>query len=132
VTWPLPNVWAGVSVEDQSTADERIPLLLQTPAAVRWVSAEPLLGPVDLRDFDDGLWRRSDACLDWVVVGGESGPSARPIHPDWARSLRDQCAEAGVPFLFKQWGDFYRRGGGKDVRALDGVTHDGYPESFHG
>lgn len=121
---PLPNVWLGVSVEDQTRADERIPILLDTPAAVRWISAEPLLGPVTMRgvsedrqrqwdyltgqtgvmhpvdgpDFDDGPH------LDQVIVGGESGPGARPMHPDWARQLRDQCAAAGVPFLFKQWG----------------------------
>lgn len=104
VPWPLPNVWLGVSVEDQETADERIPLLLQTPAAVRWVSAEPLLGPIEfptmLRNW-----------IDWLVVGGESGPGARPMHPDWARGLRDQCVAAGVPFFMKQgskanWSDF--------------------------
>lgn len=111
--WPLPNVWLGTSVDDQATADERIPHLLDTPAAVRWISAEPLLGPVNLRE----VWARmpsggqslTDSLrdgLDWVVVGGESGPGARPMHPDWARSLRDQCAEAGAPFLFKQWGDW--------------------------
>jgi protein gp37 len=120
--WPLPNVWIGVTVENQEAADERIPLLLQTPAAVRWVSMEPLLGPVDLtcvnqepQEGDDALlgyhhhadggWMLQSK-LDWVVVGGESGPNARPLHPDWARSLRDQCAEAGVPFLFKQWGEW--------------------------
>lgn len=128
--WPLPNVWLGVSVEDQATADERIPLLLQTPAAVRWISAEPLLGPVDLR-FGDPLgedddssvgcypcwWRDAgrhehyigEGCgrgIDWVVAGGESGPKARPMHPAWVRSLRDQCAVAGVRFLFKQWGEY--------------------------
>lgn len=126
--WPLRNVWLGVSVEDQATADERIPLLLQTPAAVRWISAEPLLGPVDLTPFLYGKHERVDticqncprdadcecgyhtrkdmgvASLSWVVTGGESGPKARPSHPDWFRSLRDQCAAAGVPFLFKQWG----------------------------
>lgn len=131
---PLPHVWLGVSVEDQATADERIPLLLQTPAAVRWISAEPLLGAVDLTRLciaqADTLSRHTDALrghswdesahdgggpplsddppdhvkLDWVVAGGESGPKARPMHPDWARGLRDQCAAAGVPFLFKQWG----------------------------
>lgn len=110
VGW-LPNVWIGVSVEDQATADERIPLLLQTPAAVRWISAEPLLGRIDLATIrhgaDDDLpifgtqWG-----VDWVVVGGESGPNARPMHPEWARSLRDQCAASGVPFLFKQWGEW--------------------------
>jgi len=104
--WPLPNVWLGVSVEDQTTADERIPLLMQTPAAVRWVSYEPALGPVDfnnylppdLNAFTD--WKG----LDWIVAGGESGPGARPTHPDWFRSVRDQCVAAGVPFFFKQWG----------------------------
>lgn len=107
--FPLPNVWLGVSVEDQATAYERIPLLLQTPAAVRWISAEPLLGPVDLRYFNynylDKL-PKGVISLDWVVVGGESGPKARPMHPDWARSLRDQCQAAGVSFLFKQWGEW--------------------------
>ncbi|MCA1973640.1 MAG: phage Gp37/Gp68 family protein, partial [Caenispirillum sp.] len=119
--WPLPNVWLGVSVEDQAWADERIPVLLDTPAAVRFISAEPLLGPLDLRnwligreehgiDWSRPVGQKSGACigwtppLDWVIVGGESGPGARPMHPDWARSLRDQCAAAGVPFLFKQWG----------------------------
>ena len=112
---PLPNVWLGVSVEDQATADERIPLLLQAPAAVRWVSAEPLLGSVDMTNLavkGDGRW---DAFaqpvpnyprIDWVVCGGESGKKARPMHPEWARTLRDQCVAAGVPFLFKQWGEW--------------------------
>jgi protein gp37 len=112
----LTRVWLGVSVEDQATADERIPLLLQTPAAVRWISAEPLLGPVSLARWihqipasgdsrtghDGGPFTR----IDWVVTGGESGPKARPSHPDWFRELRDQCAAAGVPFLFKQWGEW--------------------------
>lgn len=95
---PLPNVWLGVSVEDQETADERIPILLDTPAAVRWISAEPLLGPINLHER-----------LDWVVAGGESGPNARPMHPDWLRSLRDQCNAAGVDFLFKQWGEWHTK-----------------------
>ena len=116
---PLPNVWLGVSVEDQATADERIPLLLDTPAAVRWISAEPLLNDLDIRWWLQEKMLRPgvmngaayinshmDNRLDWVVVGGESGPKARPMHPDWARSLRDQCAAAGVPFLFKQWGEW--------------------------
>lgn len=106
-TWPLPNVWLGVSVEDQATADARIPSLLETPAAIRWASYEPALGPVNWRDIEDGidsLNRRSGSTLDWIVMGGESGPGARPMHPDWARQTRDQCAKAGVPFLFKQWG----------------------------
>jgi protein gp37 len=107
---PLANVWLGVSVEDQARADERIPHLLATPAAVRWISAEPLLGPVNIVD---AMWAGDGdpladlfATIDWVVAGGESGPGARPMHPDWARQLRDQCAAAGVPFLFKQWGDW--------------------------
>jgi protein gp37 len=97
--------------KDQATANERIPLLLQTPAAVRWVSAEPLLGQVDI-----GKWlpcsmhlmgcRCAGPSLDWVVVGGESGLKARPMHPDWVRSLREQCQTAGIPFLFKQWGEW--------------------------
>lgn len=168
---PLPNVWLGVSVEDQAAADERIPLLLDTPAAVRWISAEPLLGPVDLtrvmRTPKHSEWTYCDNALtgmhstkqgqyqgnslDWVVVGGESGPKARPMSPDWARSLRDQCAAAGVPFLFKQWGEWLPMLGqiegvpvkqktetpdgwvmgwaGKKAagRLLDGVQHDGYP-----
>jgi len=118
--WPLPNVWIGVSVEDQAAADERIPLLLGTPAAVRWISVEPLLGPVDLMncehpnysipaDYLSGQDSRSgndQGTVDWVVVGGESGPKARPMHPDWVRLLRDQCAASSVPFLFKQWGEY--------------------------
>lgn len=108
---PYPNVWLGVSVEDQKTADERIPLLLQTPAAVRWISAEPLLGAIDLTWLDAGnrfihAFGNSTK-LDWVVAGGESGPGARPSHPDWFRSLRDQCVAADVPFFFKQWGEWY-------------------------
>ncbi|AHG92092.1 Gp37Gp68 family protein (plasmid) [Gemmatirosa kalamazoonensis] len=118
----LPNVWLGVSVEDQAAADARIHLLLDTPAAVRFLSMEPLLGPVDLGavrkyvadqsfiTFDardrHGLHQWTDAGVDWVIVGGESGPRARPMHPAWARALRDQCACAGVPFFFKQWGEW--------------------------
>ena len=118
-TWPLPNVWLGVSVEDQKRANLRIPALLDTPAAIRWLSMEPLLGPVDLGqwlspvDFppcwDDHEPSAScGRCIqpDWVVVGGESGRGARPMHPHWARSLRDRCAAADVPFFFKQWGEW--------------------------
>ena len=104
--WPLSNVWLGVSVEDQTRADERIPDLLATPAAIRFISAEPLLGPVDLVQFatpDFSTWLDG---LDWVIVGGESGKGARPMHPDWACQIRDQCAVADVPFFFKQWGDW--------------------------
>lgn len=111
--WPLPNVWLGVSVENQAGGDERIPLLLKVPAAVRFLSMEPLLGPVDLGQIDPdehdeffGLSTEDGPLLDWVIVGGESGPAARPMHPDWVRAIRDECAEAQVPFLFKQWGEW--------------------------
>lgn len=117
--WPLPNVWLGVSCEDQRRADERIPDLLATPAAVRFVSAEPLLGPIRFSDItlgggriinaldpNDALIPIGGPSIHWVIVGGESGPNARPMHPDWARSIRDQCMAAGVPFFFKQWGEW--------------------------
>lgn len=109
--WPLPNVWLGVSAERQKEADERIPDLLATPAAVRFVSAEPLLGPIDFGTvvrtalfagniLQDGKTHP----LAWIIAGGESGANARPMHPDWVRSIRDQCAAAGTAFFFKQWG----------------------------
>ena len=137
------NVWLGVSVEDQKTADERIPILLQIPAAVRWLSVEPMLGGVDIskwlmpkkdcefyvnhpteEEVKEGVTDclryenssgkcKSGYCplgycnnIDWVVCGGESGHGARPMHPDWARKLRDDCISAGVPFFFKQWGEW--------------------------
>jgi len=114
--WPLPNVWLGVTTENQQRADERIPILLQIPAAVRFVSVEPMIGSVDIdgylgfngpRRMGDGLmyyWVAPK--IDWVICGGETGPGARPMHPDWVRSLRDQCQKAGVPFFFKQWGEW--------------------------
>ena len=102
-----PNVWLGVSVENQEQADTRIPLLLKTPAAVRFLSMEPLLGPVDLSPWlITDVDARDGNLIDWVIVGGESGPNARPMHPDWVRSIRDQCQAAGVPFFFKQWGEW--------------------------
>lgn len=106
--WPLPNVWLGVSVEDQKTADERIPFLLQTPAAVRWISYEPALLCVDLHGvpfsgFPIGS-RGPKAGLDWVVVGGESGPDARPFDVYWARKIVEQCRAAAVPVFVKQLG----------------------------
>lgn len=141
------NIWLGTSVENQDTADERIPELLKVPARVRFLSMEPLLGPVDLRlDLmeygPDGeapiFWHAKDcsnycdyACggeeypggIDWVIVGGESGHNARPMHPQWVRSLLDQCQRVGVPFFFKQHGEYepvtplY---GGRDDSATDG------------
>lgn len=135
--WPLPNVWLGVSVEDQQRADERIPVLLDTPAAVRFLSCEPLLGPVDLTDLDyrvtlarhypgqfefpphpndpairydvlTGHMKGPDEIglprVDWVIVGGESGPHARPFNLEWGRSLVEQCRAAGVAVFVKQLG----------------------------
>jgi protein gp37 len=179
--WPLPHVWLGVSVENQESADERIPHLLQCPAAVRFLSCEPLLGPLELtrwleptgvtcpdvcpddhyvdqsdyetvgKDNDPicrhcgerATWTGYEDGIDWVIAGGESGHGARPMHPDWARSLRDQCDAAGVPFFFKQWGEFSPEAHGECVyvdghpmkkvgkraagRMLDGVEHNGMP-----
>ena len=122
----MEHVWLGISAEDQQRADERIPLLLQTPAAVRFVSLEPLLGPIDLTDHCNGHYffnslsgtrwhddpdrsrpeEKFSPGLDWVIVGGESGPHARPMHPEWVRSLRNQCEAAAVPFFLKQWGEW--------------------------
>ena len=112
--WPLPNVWVGTSISTQLDADENIPPLLRTNASVRFVSIEPLLGPVDLwgARYDNPNGGKTGAVtswpggLDWVICGGESGPNARPMHPHWARSLRDDCQAAGVPFYFKQWGEW--------------------------
>ena len=98
---PAENVWLGVSCENQKAADERIPLLLQVPAAVRFLSCEPLFGEINIRKYFTML-----RTLHWVIAGGESGHHARPMHPDWARGLRDQCKAAGVPFFFKQWGEW--------------------------
>jgi len=135
------NVWIGTSVENQQAADLRVPSLLSIPAQVRFLSCEPLLGPVEFSD----VTRRSDAVsqlgkkalngIHWVICGGEIGPHARPMHPDWARSLRDQCGAVGVPFFFKQWGCF-RPAESADFEvasrcgwvALDGTTHsDNHP-----
>lgn len=126
-----PHVWLGVSIEDQPTADERVTQLLQCPAAVRWLSIEPMLGPVDLENIafeHEFLYRvdvlrgssRQDGCnepkstpkIDWIVVGGESGPKARPMHPGWVGSIRDHCQAAKVPFFFKHWGEYrYKKAG---------------------
>lgn len=129
--WPRSNVWLGVSVEDQKRADLRIPALLDTPAAVRFLSCEPLLGPVNLNPLGycwcgsgEDAWLCCARRPDWVIVGGESGAGARPMHPEWARSLRAQCQSAGVPFFFKQWGGRTPKACGRD---LDGRTHDEFP-----
>lgn len=134
---PLPNFWIGATITSQSEADRDIPKLLAVPAAKRFLSMEPLLGPVDLLASGDPLCRcygcMSMAAMhqdspglqriDWVIVGGESGPGARPMSPDWARSLRDQCQAAGVPFMFKQWGEWIDADNGpEDDAAYDGKS----------
>ncbi len=129
----LPNVWLGVSAEDQRWADVRIPLLLETPAAVRFVSAEPLLGPIDFGGGECDHIRYSCAevgCwggLDWVIVGGESGAHARPMHPDWARAIRDSCRADGTAFLFKQWGEWRPLAGNECAQV-----GDDWPTGTHG
>lgn len=175
---PPPNVWIGSTVVNQAEADRDVPKLLRVPAAVRFLSVEPTLGPIDLTNIPVGgghghhefdpiitgnALRRADReapHLHWVICGGESGPKARPMHPDWARSLRDQCAAASVPFLWKQWGEYlpvgqvrapgaemvvprtghawddgmtaWRIGKAAAGRLLDGRTHDEWPEVRRG
>lgn len=114
-TWPLPNVWLGVSVEGAGHED-RIAHLLAVPAAVRFVSAEPLLGPVKVPNG-----------LDWVIAGGESGPNCRPMDLDWVRQLRDQCVQSRIPFFLKQLGGWPDKQGG-DKAVLDGVRWVEMPE----
>lgn len=162
--WPLHNVWLGVSAENQKAANERIPYLVQTPAAVRLVSVEPMLEPVDFellpttrvsnKNLKQKFSLRKINHLDWVICGGESGHKARPMHPDWVRSVRDQCKAAGVPFFFKQWGEwaafskeeseyirltrgnmledkciaFAKVGKHKSGNLLDGERHEEYPK----
>jgi len=140
--WPLANVWLGISAENQATADQRIPPLLDTPAARRFVSAEPLLGPIDFSKWitlaraqliaTDGKYDEAkhgaaiqarafaspDAwALHWIIVGGESGPGARPMDPAWATAIRDQCDTAGVAFFFKQWGGKTPKAGGRELEG---------------
>ena len=117
LVWP-PNIWMGVSVENQHWADLRIPALIEVPAAVRFLSIEPLLKAVDVSPYLDEL--------DWVIVGGESGPKARPIQIDWVQNIRDDCSAAGVPFFFKQWGGRTSKAGGK---LLDGKIWAEMPNS---
>jgi protein gp37 len=159
------NVWLGATIVNQEEADRDIPKLLAVPAARRFLSMEPLLGRVDLCEQLGMWWNSTMGCfessgskfnpglgmggIDWVIVGGESGRGARPMHPDWARSIRDQCAAAGVAFLFKQWGEWAPNWLNDDAgnkiegsewadkmgkklagRLLDGVQHDGYPEAL--
>ena len=132
------NVWLGTTVENQEEAERRIPHLMSVPAKVHYLSCEPLLGAVDLSDFLAwGCSAPSCPCeteseckdngLSWVITGGESGTNYRPANPDWFRFLRDQCASAGVPFLFKQWEGKNQKEIKAKGRQLDGVVHDGYP-----
>ncbi len=135
MTEPLHNVWLGISAENQETYNERVPFLLQTPAAVRFLSCEPLLGPIDLKLLDMYGDRRA---IDWVIAGGESGRGARTMHVEWPRSLRDQCAVAEVPYFFKQWGEWSPCKSGDDRMArtgkheagseLDGHHHKEFPQ----
>jgi len=152
---PLPNVWLGVSVENQEAANERIPHLLQVPAAVRFLSCEPLLGPVDISswfypkhligtetcNYEETEFSILQQDLHWVICGGESGLHARPMHLDWARSLREKCDAAGVPFFFKQFGEWapagMHRSGTPGKFALAPIDGDGpiieidhYPRQF--
>jgi hypothetical protein len=158
------NIWLGITVCNQEEADRDIPKLLKTPAAKRFLSIEPMLGEVNLRDYvrpkfvpsDDPNWKTLRPPLDWVIVGGETGKHARPLNPDYVCSIRDQCAGTGVPFMFKQWGEFHplvwcdggqivigdedapcvnvdgvpmiRVGKKRSGRLLDGVLHDKFPE----
>lgn len=110
--WP-DNVWVGTTVENQRFAELRLPPLLKVPARVRFLSCEPLLGPVDLQKWFN---REDYYAIDWVIAGGESGPHSRPMHPDWATELLRQCQKAHVPFHFKQWGHW------APAEALDVVT----------
>jgi len=146
--WPLPSVWLGVSVEDQRYADERIPLLLQTPAAKRFVSYEPALGPVSFRAIKDGSWYDREGAdwydalrgasywnngdhgvgggptIDQVIMGGESGPGSRPMLAQWVIDTRDECVSSRTPFFFKQWGGVKKKLAG---RTLDGRMWDEFP-----
>ena len=142
----IPNVWLGVTAENQEQANRRIPLLIETPAAKRFVSIEPMIGPVDLTDIRlktiNGKTKQPDSIglnslrptmlqpsgvmLDWVICGGESGNNARPMHSDWVRSLRDQCKDAEVPFFFKQWGELWPYEQGQWVSEAEKYAADPY------
>lgn len=126
-----PNVWIGTTVESQKEAEQRLPHLRGISAAVRFVSCEPLLGPLELRavaipQYGGSMNMLMDG-IDWVIAGGESGANFRPGNPDWFRALRDQCVEWNVPFLFKQWEGSSQPAIKKLGRELDGVVWDQYP-----
>lgn len=121
--WPLKNVWVGISAENQKEFQQRIDSLVLIPAAIKFLSCEPLLGPINLSPY---LLE-----LQWVIVGGESGPGSRPMHPDWVRSLQEQCEKAKVPFFFKQWGEFTEGSSmeGKDIIMLNNGDYADYSSS---
>lgn len=122
-----PHLWLGVSAEDQPAADLRIPSLVETRCQTRFLSCEPLLGPIELGPWLEPVVLGSGVlppAVDWVITGGESGPHARPMDPDWARSIRDQCLDAGVAFFFKQHGGVHHSAGG---RLLDGREWNEFP-----
>jgi protein gp37 len=127
-----PNVWLGVTVVNQAEADEKIPILLQIPAAVRWLSIEPMLGPVNISKWliteaqikGPGYEPARIKSIDWVVLGGETGPGARPMRSDWGLSIKNQCVSAGIPFFFKSWGSAWGKYTG---RLLDGKIWNELP-----
>ncbi len=137
--WP-DHVYIGTSIENQETADERIPYLAQVPARRRFLSLEPLLGHINLGFMGTGpkTWRVNGgyrpvwSFIHWIIVGGESGPNARPMHPEWVRTIRDQCQEADMPFFFKQWGEYSssgeRVGRKKAGKLLDGEIWNEFPD----
>jgi protein gp37 len=133
-SWPPANVWLGVTTENQKEAERRVPTLLQTPAAVRFVAAEPLLSAVEFKPEWLPGGGESGPVIDWVMGGGESGPNARPIQLEWVRALRDQCARTGTPFYWNDWGagmpaDQAAKDDAPEAanRYLDGALHGAFP-----
>jgi len=153
--WP-DNIWIGTTIENQEIADEKIPELLKHPAKVRFISCEPLLSKLDISKWLclNSRINLNTQCINWVIVGGESGAKARPVHPDWIRNIKNQCIKAGIPFHFKQWGGWcpieeadiskrkaiklnsgkgniatlVKKGKKAAGRKFDGHTWDGFPE----
>lgn len=138
--WPLPNVWLGVTAENQKEADRRVPLLLETPSAIRFIAAEPLLEQIDLKP---GIWLKLDAAeeggvapkIDWIIAGGEVGTAAKRCDPSWARSMRDQCAKTGTAFFWSQWGAHApsdSEAHGDSNHRIDGALFDAFPVPLPG
>jgi protein gp37 len=130
--WPLKNIWLGVSVEDQKAADDRIHYLNEISAAVKFVSCEPLLSEINFeKSLGESLkWHAGGLknCISWVISGGETGHNARPVHPDWVRSIKDQCEDNGVPFFFKGWGEF--KPINIDLTGIKPIRQKGNPFTF--